>query len=219
MSSIYSDERMRTFINSLEPDTDPFLAGLEQEAVREGIPVIRHEMISFLRVFLEMKHPSRILEVGTAVGFSALVMAVFSGPECRITTIERDPERAGAARKNFTECAAGGKITLLEGDAEDILSRLDPSYDLIFMDAAKGQYIHFLDDVKRLLSPGGVLISDNVLQEGDLLESRFLVERRSRTIYKRMREYLYSLKHDPVFVTSIIPIADGAAVSVKRKEN
>ena len=219
MSSIYSDERMRTFINSLEPDTDPFLAGLEQEAVREGIPVIRHEMISFLRVFLEMKHPSRILEVGTAVGFSALVMAVFSGPECRITTIERDPERAGAARKNFTGCAAGGKITLLEGDAEDILSRLDPSYDLIFMDAAKGQYIHFLDDVKRLLSPGGVLISDNVLQEGDLLESRFLVERRSRTIYKRMREYLYSLKHDPVFVTSIIPIADGAAVSVKRKEN
>lgn len=219
MSSIYSDERMRTFINSLEPDTDPFLAGLEQEAVREGIPVIRHEMISFLRVFLEMKHPSRILEVGTAVGFSALVMAVFSGPECRITTIERDPERAGAARKNFTGCAAGGKVTLLEGDAEDILSRLDPSYDLIFMDAAKGQYIHFLDDVKRLLSPGGVLISDNVLQEGDLLESRFLVERRSRTIYKRMREYLYSLKHDPVFVTSIIPIADGAAVSVKRKEN
>ncbi len=216
---LYGDERLKTFINSLEPDTDPFLAELEKTALTAQIPIIRHEMISFLQLFLELKQPERILEIGTAVGFSALVMASFSAPECRITTIERDPERIARARENFSKSAQGNKITLIEGDAASVLHRLDKSFDLIFMDAAKGQYIHFLEDAKRLLAPGGVLISDNVLQEGDLLESRYLVERRNRTIYKRMREYLSALKQDPELVTSILPLADGVAVSVKRKEN
>ena len=107
-------------------------------------------------------------------------------------------------------------LPLLEGDAADILKELQESYDLIFMDAAKGQYIHFLDDVLRLMKPGSVLVSDNVLQGGDIIESHYAVERRNRTIYKRMREYLYELKHNDKLLTSVIPLGDGVTVSVRK---
>ena len=117
-------------------------------------------------------------------------------------------------------CAVGfstlDKITLLEGDAADILKDLDGTFDLIFMDAAKGQYIHFLPDVLRLLSEGGILLSDNVLQDGDIIESRFAVTRRNRTIHSRMREYLYELKHHQDLETVILPVGDGVTVSVHR---
>ena len=120
------------------------------------------------------------------------------------------------ARENFRRAGKEEQITLIEGDAADVLKTLEGPYDFIFMDAAKGQYIHFLPEIMRLLPPGGCLVSDNVMQDGDVIESRFAVERRNRTIHARMREYLYELKHHPELETSVIPLGDGVAVSVKK---
>ncbi|MDD2958901.1 MAG: O-methyltransferase [Lachnospiraceae bacterium] len=209
------DERMVTYINSLDTGNTPFLNELERQARKDQVPIIRQEMQSFLRILLELKRPKRILEVGTAVGFSALLMAEYTEADCRITTIEKYEKRIEAAKENFAKGPGGQKITLLEGDALELLGGLSETYDLIFMDAAKGQYIHFLPETLRLLAEGGMMISDNVLQDGDIIESRFAVERRNRTIYKRMRDYLYELKHTDGLLTSIVPIGDGAAVSIR----
>ena len=209
------DERMITYINSLDGGNSEFLDSLERQAMEDKVPIIRHEMQSFLRVFLALKKPKKILEVGTAVGFSALLMAEYTDEDCKITTIEKYEKRIPIARENFAGSRYGARITLLEGDALDILRELTGTYDFIFMDAAKGQYIHFLPETLRLLAPGGVMISDNVLQDGDIIESHYAVERRNRTIYKRMRDYLYELKHTEGLITSIVPIGDGAAVSIK----
>ena len=135
---------------------------------------------------------------------------------CRITTIENYEKRIPIARENFKRAGREEQIILIEGDAAEVLGRLEGEYDFIFMDAAKGQYIHYLPDVMRLLADGGCLVSDNVMQDGDVIESRFAVERRNRTIHARMREYLYELKHREDLVTSILPLGDGAAVSIKR---
>lgn len=207
------DERMTVYINSLDTGNTPFLDALEQEAVADYVPVIRREMQSFLKVLLAIAQPRRILEVGTAVGFSTLFLCEYGPADCRITTIENYAKRIPIARENFKKAGREEQITLLEGDAEKILKTLEGPYDLIFMDAAKGQYIHFLPDVLRLMRKGSVLVSDNVLQEGEIIESRFLVERRNRTIHKRMRDYLFALKQDPRLVTSIIPLGDGITVS------
>lgn len=212
------DERMATYINSLDTGNSDFLNELERQARADQVPIIRQEMQSFLRVFLALKRPKRILEVGTAVGFSALLMAEYTEADCRITTIEKYEKRIPIAKANFAKTPLGEKITFLEGDALEILKQLEGTYDFIFMDAAKGQYINFFPETMRLLAPGGIMVSDNVLQDGDIIESRFAVERRNRTIYKRMRDYLYELKHTEGLITSIVPIGDGAAVSVKAEQ-
>lgn len=209
------DERMVTYINSLERGNGDFLDRLEQQAKMERIPIIRKEMQSFLKVLLQMKKPARILEVGTAVGFSALLMCTCTPDSTKITTIEKYEKRIPIAKENFKAAGMEHRITLLEGDAMEILKSLKGSFDFIFMDAAKGQYINFLPEILRLLEKDGLLVSDNVLQEGDIIESHFAVERRNRTIYKRMREYLYELKHDDRLLTSIVPIGDGAALSIR----
>jgi predicted O-methyltransferase YrrM len=175
-------------------------------------------MQSFLKVLLTIKKPRRILEVGTAIGFSALFMAEYGPKDCEITTIENYEKRIPIARRNFLEAKRSDQITLLTGDAKDVLKTLEGSYDMIFMDAAKGQYINFLPDVLRLMEEGSILVSDNVLQEGDIIESHYIVERRNRTIYKRMREYLYTLKHHDELVTAIIPLGDGITLSVKKQQ-
>ena len=211
------DERMRTYINSLDMGNTPFLEELEQIALRDRVPIIRREMQSFIKMFLALNQPKRILEVGTAVGFSTLLMCEYGPEDLQIVTIENYEKRIPIARENFRKAERESQITLLEGDAGEILKGLNGSFDMIFMDAAKGQYINWLPDVKRLMKKGSVLISDNVLQEGDIIESHDLVERRNRTIYKRMREYLYQLKHDPALVTSILPLGDGVTVSVKQE--
>ena len=211
------DERIITFINSLDTKNSEILEDIEREALADNVPIIRREMQSFLKVLLMVKKPMRVLEVGTAVGFSALLMSEYVPEECAITTIENYEKRIPIARQNFVRAGKEKKITLLEGDAMDVLKTLEGPYDFIFMDAAKGQYINWLPDVMRLMKNGGVLISDNVLQEGDIIESHYLVERRNRTIYKRMREYLYELKHNPSLITSIIPLGDGVTVSVKQE--
>ena len=211
------DERLVTYINSLDTGNTSILDQIEQEALDSYVPIIRKEMQQFLKLLLAMKRPMRILEVGTAVGFSAILMAEYDPVPCEITTIENYEKRIPKARENFRRAGCESQITFLEGDAGQILKELSGAYDLIFMDAAKGQYIHWLPDVVRLLAPGGVLMSDNVLQEGELIESHYLVERRNRTIYKRMREYLYELKHHPQLMTSIIPLGDGVSLSVKEE--
>ena len=212
------EERMRTYINSLDMGNTPFLEELEQSALADRVPIIRREMQSFIKVLLAIHKPKRILEVGTAVGFSTLLMCEYGPKDLEITTIENYEKRIPIAKANFQKAGREDQITLIEGDAGEILKELTGSYNLIFMDAAKGQYIHWLPDVLRLLPKGGILLSDNVLQEGDLIESHYLVERRNRTIYKRMREYLYELKHHPQLLTTILPLGDGAAVSVKQEE-
>lgn len=208
------DERFSTYINSLSPGHSPFLEKLEQEAKEAYVPIIRRDMQNFLRMFLTYAKPKKVLEVGTAVGFSSILMCEYLPCDSRITTIENYKKRIPVARENFEKSGYADRITLLEGDAADILPTLTGSYDLIFMDAAKGQYIHFLPEVLRLMGRGSVLITDNVLQDGDIIESHFAVERRNRTIYKRMREYLYALSHHPRLVTSVLPVGDGIAVSV-----
>lgn len=211
------DERIITFINSLDTRNSELLETIESEARAADVPIIRREMQSFLKVLLMLKKPARVLEVGTAVGFSALLMSEYIPEESRITTIENYEKRIPVARENFRRAGKEGQITLIEGDAAEVLKTLDDPYDFIFMDAAKGQYIHYLPDILRLLPPDGCLVSDNVMQDGDVIESRFAVERRNRTIHARMREYLYELKHNDALTTSILPLGDGVAVSIKQE--
>ncbi len=211
-----ADERLAAYLASLDTPEDAFLTDIEEKARMDGVPIIRQSMKSFLHTYIELVQPNQILEVGAAVGYSAMLMASYAPENCHITTIEYMEERIKQAKSNLASGPYAQRISLLEGDAAEILPKLSGPYDLIFMDAAKAQYIRLLPDVVRLLREGGVLITDNVLQEGDILESRYAVRRRDRTIYKRMREYLYALKHHEALVTSVIPLADGAAVSIKR---
>nr|WP_288698833.1 O-methyltransferase [uncultured Dorea sp.] len=212
------DERMVTYIRSLEVPESAVIEAIEQEALRDRVPIIRKEMQSFLKVLLMIKRPMRILEVGAAVGFSSILMSEYMPEGGHITTIENYDKRIPIARANFKRAGKEEQIDLIEGDALEVMHGLKGPYDLIFVDAAKGQYIHYLPEVMRLLGTDGVLVSDNVLQEGDIIESRFAVERRNRTIHSRMREYLYELKHHDQLQTSIIPLGDGVALSVKRRD-
>ena len=212
------DERMVTYIRSLEVPESAVIEAIEQEALRDRVPIIRKEMQSFLKVLLMIKRPMRILEVGAAVGFSSILMSEYMPEGGHITTIENYDKRIPIARANFTRAGKEEQIDLIEGAALEVMHGLEGPYDLIFVDAAKGQYIHYLPEVMRLLGTDGVLVSDNVLQEGDIIESRFAVERRNRTIHSRMREYLYELKHHDQLQTSIIPLGDGVALSVKRSD-
>ena len=212
------DERMVTYIRSLEVPESAVIEAIEQEALRDRVPIIRKEMQSFLKVLLMIKRPMRILEVGAAVGFSSILMSEYMPEGGHITTIENYDKRIPIARANFKRAGKEEQIDLIEGDALKVMHGLEEPYDLIFVDAAKGQYIHYLPEVMRLLGSDGVLVSDNVLQEGDIIESRFAVERRNRTIHSRMREYLYELKHHDQLQTSIIPLGDGVALSVKRSD-
>lgn len=209
------DERLSVYIDSLDRGNTAFLDNLEKEALEMGIPIIRKSMQSLLKFLLALTKPEKILEVGTAIGFSALLMSRYAPEDCHITTIENYEKRIPIARENFRRAGREDRITLLAGDAADVLRELTDSYDMIFMDAAKGQYLHFLPEVLRLMAPGGLLVSDNVLQDGDVAQSRFAVERRDRTIHARMREYLYLLKHHSELETVVLPVGDGVTLSTK----
>lgn len=208
-------ERQTAFIRSLDQGNTPFLNEIEREAREAGVPIIKPETQRLLRFFLQMQRPLTILEIGSAVGFSALLMSEYGPPDCRITTVESYEKRIVKAKENFKRAGKEEKITLLAGDAAAVLPTLAGSYDMVFMDAAKGQYLAFLPEAVRLLSPQGLLLSDNVWQEGDILESRYAVTRRDRTIHSRMREYLYRITHDERLETVILPVGDGVAASVR----
>ena len=208
---------MIAFINSFDKGNTPFLNQIEKEARADAVPIVRTQTQNLLRFLMAAHRPRNILEVGTAVGFSALLMSEYAPEGCRITTIEKYEKRIPVAKENFRRAGKEDAITLLEGDAAEILHTLNDTYDFIFMDAAKGQYLHFLPDAVRLLGEGGLLVSDNVLQDGDVLESRFAVTRRNRTIHARMRDYLYELTHHELLETVILPVGDGVSVSTKIK--
>jgi predicted O-methyltransferase YrrM len=212
------DERMLTFIHSFDSEKPLYLCELEKYSKETGVPIIRPHIHSLLRLLITWSRPMKILEVGTAIGFSALLMSEYAPKGCHITTIEKYDKRIPLARENFRKAGKEDFITLIEGDAAEILSAMneDGMYDIIFMDAAKGQYINFLPDILRLLSPKGLIVSDNILQEGELIESKYAVTRRNRTIHNRMREYLYALTHNDELETTILPVADGVALSAKR---
>ena len=210
------NERIVAYINSLDRGNSDICNTIEKEAVSDNVPIIRKEMGNLLKVLLELKQPQNILEVGTAVGYSSILMSENMPEKCTITTIENYDKRIPVARNNFKRAGKENVITLIEGDALEVLKTLEGPYDFIFMDAAKGQYINYLPDIKRVLRKGGLLISDNILQEGEIVESRYAVTRRNRTIHTRIREYVYELTHSEDFVTSIVPIGDGITLSVKQ---
>ena len=211
-----TDDTMNAYLRSVQPMYDGVLGEIQKEAIAAEVPIVPPEVARLLSVLLTMQKPKNILEIGTAVAFSAGLMCRYLPEEGTVTTIDRYEVMLKDARVNIKRMGLEDKIKILEGDAADILQTLEGPYDVIFMDAAKGQYIHWLPDILRLLSTGGVLVSYNVLQDGDIIESRFAVERRNRTIHARMREYLYTLTHMPEFQTSVVPIGDGVALSVKR---
>lgn len=208
--------RITAYINSLDQGHGEFCDIIAREARAAHVPIIRRETALFLQTMVAARRPMRILEVGTAVGYSSLLMVRVMPKGAHITTIENYKPRIEKAREHFAQAGAEKLITLLEGDAGKVLEVLSGTFDFIFMDAAKGQYLHWLPQILRLLEKNGVLFSDNVLQEGDIVESRFAVERRNRTIHGRMREYLYTLTHREELLTSIIPIGDGVCLSVRR---
>ena len=210
------NERIVSYIHSLERSNGEVCDEIEEFAHQTNVPIIRKEMESFLRVLIEIKKPKRILELGTAIGYSAILMANTMSEDCRITTIENYDKRIPIARDNFKRAGVEEKVELLEGDALEILQKINEPYDFVFMDAAKAQYLVYLKEIMRLLPVGGILIADNVLQDGELFESRYAVERRNRTIHSRMREYLYEVKNMKELETTIIPIGDGITLSVRK---
>ncbi len=209
-------QRVSDFIRSFGSDLcEPALIRILEEAERDRVPIIRNETRDLLKVLLQIRKPERILEVGSAIGFSSVFMAYHTPEKTLLTTIENHPGRLERARANIAMAGLEERITLLAGDAADLLGTLEGPYDFIFMDAAKGQYIHFFPEVMRLLDSGGILVSDNVLQDGDIYESRYAVRRRNHTIHARMREYLYVLTHTEGLDTVILENGDGVTVSVK----
>ena len=191
------------------------LAELEKYAALNHVPIIQPEVAALMKVIGQMKQPSRILEVGTAIGYSAILFSEFLNRDGIIDTIERNEEMIELARKNIKSVGKQNTINVIAGDALDVLACLDKRYDMIFIDAAKGQYNEFFEQCKRMLVPGGLLVSDNVLYKG-MIASEELVVRRKRTIVTRMRDFLKTLCEDEGFETSIIPIGDGVALSYKK---
>ena len=211
------NDRITSYTHSLDTGNGSLCDAIEEEATALHIPIIRRETAAFLKTLVALKRPGAILEVGTAVGYSALLMCRVMPKDCHITTIEKYEKRIPAAKANFKRAGEEKRITLVEGDAGEALYTLSGPYDFIFMDAAKGQYPGWLDRLLFLLGDGGVLVSDNIFQDGDIIESRYAVERRNRTIHARMREYLYRLTHMEELETSLVPVGDGVAVSVKKE--
>lgn len=214
------DERLTTYIDSLSWQIPEYLKAVEKEALADEVPVIRRSMQTLLVFLLQVRKPKAILEIGTAIGFSGMLMSEAAG-EAEIDTIEKVPVRLKEAKRNFKKYGKMDRIHLYEGDAADVLQELSDKgkkYDFIFMDAAKGQYLNFLPFVLELLPEGGMLVTDNVLQDGDVIQSRYAVTRRDRTIHGRMREYLYLLTHSENLDTVILPVGDGVTLSVLKKE-
>lgn len=210
--------RMEVFLELFREEPPVYIQELEKRAKADGVPIIRRDTRDVLRYLLRTAKPECILEVGTAVGYSALFMKEYMPETARITTVEKVEMRLREARRNFSRYDRTGKIELLEGDAAVVLHELAEQgrrFDFVFMDAAKGQYLNFLTDIMKMLPPEGILVSDNILHEGDVLQSRYAVTRRDRTIHGRMREYLEVLTHHKELETICLPVGDGMTISTK----
>ncbi len=209
------NERLIDYINTLDSENSKILNTIEKEALEDNVPIVRKDMQAFLKFVLALKKPEKILEAGSAVGFSSILMGENSKKSCHITTIENYEKRIVQAKKNILRAGMTDKITLIQGDALKVMEKLNEKYDMIFLDASKGQYINLLPQVMRLLKVDGILISDNMFQDGDLIESRFAVRRRDRTIHKRIREYIYEITHNKSLKTVLLPVGDGVAFTTK----
>lgn len=207
--------RVSSFIRSYIHDDAGELGEIYRQAVSDGVPVIRPETRELLKTQLLITQPKRVLEIGTAVGYSALSMLQYMPDDAHITTIELSVERVQEAKENIRRLNKQDAITVIQGDAAEVLKTLDESFDFAFVDAAKGQYIVYLPEVMRLVRAGGLIVSDNILQEGEVLESHFTVAKRDRTIHDRMRSYIYELCNNKQLETSILSVGDGVALSVK----
>lgn len=209
-------DRISSFIDSFIVDDEGILGEIYMSAIKRGVPVIRRSAKEFLKTQLLIKKPKNILEIGTAIGYSSLYMSQYIDEDGRITTLELDETRVIEAKDNIKKLGKEEVIKVIKGDALEIISTLpDDSYDFLFVDAAKGQYINYYEDVIRIAKSGAVIISDNILQDGEILESHFTVEKRNRTIHDRMRDYIYKITHDKRVESSILPLADGMAVTIK----
>jgi len=192
---------------------------LQQWAYDNSFPVVPKQTARFISTLLAAVKPKNILEIGCCIGFSAGLMTGFLAEGGHITTIDRYDIMIDIAKKNISDYGWADKITLLEGDAAKILPDIDKSFDFIFMDAAKGQYLQFLPYCIKMLRPGGILLADDILKDGYLAMDRFEVPRRMRTTHRRMREFVYVLTHTDGLETSLLTIGDGLTMTTKTKEN
>ena len=214
-----NQERLEVFLELYRKEPPVYIQELERQAQADGVPIIRRGTRDVLRYLLRTRRPKRVLEVGTAVGYSALFMKECLPAETCITTVEKVEMRLREARKNLKKYDTEGRIRLVEGEAAAVLAQMAASgsqYGFIFLDAAKGQYPSMLPDILSLLEPGGILVSDNIFHGGDVLESRYAVTRRDRTIHTRMREYLSMLSDCPELESICLPVGDGMTISTKR---
>lgn len=214
MSKITYDY-MEDYIRGLIPERTGTLKEIEDFARENGVPIVQKETGVFLEFMTSMKKPKKILELGTAVGFSSILMYESAGTEPDIITIERDENMIEMAKINLERFNLTDKIKIEQGDCLEVLERLDDKFDLIFMDAGKGHYNHFLPHCLRLLKEDGIIVADNVLFRG-MVASQELVKRRKITIVKRMRTYLEMVSNDENLITSVIPMGDGIAITKRR---
>ncbi|SHE89464.1 O-methyltransferase [Clostridium fallax] len=214
MSGI-THEYMETYLRSLIPEREGKLKDIEDFGRENSVPIVQKETAKFLEFMVSMKKPKKILELGTAIGYSAILMYEAAETEPEITTIERDEKMISIAEDNISKYNLKGKIKVLQGDCLEILENLEDKFDLIFMDAGKGHYNHFLPHCLRLLKDDGIIIADNVLFRG-MVASKELVKRRKITIVKRMKTYLDMVSKDESLITTVIPMGDGIAVTKRR---
>ena len=210
-------EEIVSFMRERQAPVTDSLKELEEFARRESIPIIPHETVSFFRLFLQTMQPKSILEIGTAIGFSALLMAE-QVPDAKIMTIDRNEEMIGFAKENFARFDQRKQITLLEGDAVDLLEHIEQRFDLIFMDSAKSKYIVFLPEVLKRLEVGGVVILDDIFQGGDVARDIMDVRRGQRTIYRGLQRLFDATLDHPGLTASLIPLGDGILMIRKNLE-
>lgn len=213
MSGITYDY-MEEYIKELIPKNTGILNEMEEYAKQFNVPIVQKEVGNFLKLIISLKKPKNILELGTAIGYSSILMSLSAGSECSITTIERDPNMIKIAKENVEKYGLHDKINIIEGDCLEVLNSLNGKYDLIFMDAGKGHYNHFLPHCERMMNEEAIIVADNVLFRG-MVASEDLVKRRKITIVKRMRSYLQLVSEDR-FITSVIPMGDGVSVTKRR---
>lgn len=217
MNYVTSDE-MNEYLRTVQPMYDGILGEIQAESIKNSVPIVPLETARLLSVIMTIKPPERVLEIGTAVGFSAGLISRYLKSGGSITTIDRYDVMLKDAHKNIERMGLDKVVNIIEGDAADILPGLEGKFDMIFLDAAKGQYSAFLPHIIRLLTVGGIFIADDVLQGGDIARSRFSVPRRQRTIHKRMRSFLWEVSHSGVFESAILPVGDGVALCCKVRE-
>lgn len=216
---MFIEKNLEDYVINMLTDCEGELGELQRQSYELGLPIIPKDVVKLLGFVLGIHRPVKILEIGMAVGFSASYMCGFLPENGHITTIDRYPLMIEKAKANFKKLGVEDKITILEGDANDVLKTLDEKFDFVFMDAAKGQYINILPDVLRLLKTGGVIMADDILQDGRVAQGYDEVPKRQRTIHKRMNEFLHTITHRDDLRTSILTIGDGVALIQKIKDN